>query len=529
MSDLAGGSSMTGLGLRAPAARLASVVLPTRPPSQGSTGRVLASALACVAGVCLMAWLAVSFDPLLALGALVALGGGVLMLVRPELATTLTVFLLYLNVPAILTQRYGMPEVVAGAFILLLASPLLHRLFVRREPLLFDSTFLLMLVFLAVMLASSMLSRDPGLALTRVQVFVLEGLLLYWLVVNAVGSLRALRQVLCALLVAGALLASLSLYQQVTGNFDQEFGGLAYRNYVEEGLEAPPRGGRDWLRAQGPVNEPNRFGQILLVLVPLAVFLYRTGASRSVKLLAAAAGLALLVGIGLTSSRGTFIALAMVAASMVAVRWVRASRLLLAAGVLLLALPLASPFLLMRIQSIAGVTKLLGGERAAYQDLDGATLGRTTEMLAAFSAFLDHPVLGVGPGLYTPLYSVEYQQKNPDLKFRDLRVPRRAHTLYFEMAAELGAVGLTVFMAIVLMLARRLWLARKRLLERWRDRSDLATAMLLTLFAYLATAVTMHLAYQRYYWLLLALASAALHILHAGQREEERTWRPSRS
>jgi hypothetical protein len=35
--------------------------------------------------------------------------------------------------------------------------------------------------------------------------------------------------------------------------------------------------------------------------------------------------------------------------------------------------------------------------------------------------------------------------------------------------------------------------------------------------AYLCTGVFLHLAYQRYYWLLLALATAALHVV-AGQR-----------
>jgi len=504
------------------------------PRSTAPTRKMLWPVAASAAGTGVVAWLVASVDAALVLAALVAFSAAILLLIRPGVATLLAVFLLYLNVPAILTQRFGVPEALAGTFILLLISPLLHRMFVRRERLLFDTTFRLMLVLLAVMLGSAAVSRDPELALNRVENYLLEGLLLYWLVINAIDSLPALRRVIAALLAAGVLLASLSLYQQVTGNYRQEFGGLAYRDYVEEPVErvpGAPKIARDWFRAQGPVNEPNRFAQILLVLVPLAAFLFRTGPSRASRGLSAASGLVILVGIVLTLSRGALLALALLGLVMVAVRWIRASRLLLTAGVLLLTLPFTSPLLLPRIQSMGGVFKLLAGGHQAAQDVDGATLGRTTEMLAAWSAFLDHPVLGVGPGLYTPLYSVEYQQRDPDRKFRDLRVPRRAHSLYIEMAAELGVVGMAAFMGIVLALGRRLWQARKRFLERWPAMSDLATSLILCLVGYFATAVTMHLAYQRYFWLLVAMASASLHILRAqeaalaGQREG--TWHRS--
>jgi putative inorganic carbon (hco3(-)) transporter len=174
--------------------------------------------------------------------------------------------------------------------------------------------------------------------------------------------------------------------------------------------------------------------------------------------------------------------------------------------------PLLTSRFLPRLQSLAEVGGLFGSNPSS-REVDGAVRGRATEMLAAFQAFLDHPIIGVGPGLYTPLYSVEYQQKNPNLKFRDLRVPRRAHMLYAETAAELGALGLSLFLAVVLVIARQLWKARLRWLQTRPDLADLATGFLLSIAAYLTTALTMHLSYQRYYWLLIALAAAAVHIM----------------
>jgi O-antigen ligase len=175
-----------------------------------------------------------------------------------------------------------------------------------------------------------------------------------------------------------------------------------------------------------------------------------------------------------------------------------------------------------RLDTIRGVKGLFSDE--AEVQPDGPTRGRVTEMLAALKVFLDHPILGVGPGQYTPFYSKEYQL-DPDIAFRYLPKTRRAHTLYFEMAAETGFLGITTFMAIVLLVMTRLWHMRRRWLYIRPDLAHLATAFLLSLVAYLGTAVFLHFSFQRYYWLLLAVAGAALQVLRSeimsADRQEE--------
>jgi hypothetical protein len=53
--------------------------------------------------------------------------------------------------------------------------------------------------------------------------------------------------------------------------------------------------------------------------------------------------------------------------------------------------------------------------------------------------------------------------------------------------------------------------------QQWRerdpDRALLASSFFFALFAYLACAVFLHLSYQRYFWVLLALASAVIWAL----------------
>jgi putative inorganic carbon (HCO3(-)) transporter len=453
---------------------------------------------------------------LAAVAGLATLAGLVL---RPAVATLAAMFLLYLNVPAILTQQHGVPEFVAGAFILLLAVPVAAHCVLRRQPLKGGRVLALMILFLATLMLSSTAAVDRMLAIGRVQGFLIEGLLLYWLIVNAIRDVATLRRVMLALLAAGTIVSVLCLYQDVSGRYDQEFGGLAYRNFeVERDAQSVRLGDRGrFSRAQGPVNEPNRFAQIMIVLLPFALYLHRTAASRAVRAAAAVMGAAVLCGIVLTLSRGAIVALGLMAAALVALGWVRASRLSVAAIAAVVVLPMVAPFYLDRVGSIADV-RLLGQDDP--RGADGALRGRATEMLAAVNVFLDHPVAGVGPGQFARFYVQDYS-RDPSIQFRDLTGNRRAHSLYLELAAENGAVGLSVFLAIVATLLLRLWRARQCFASAAPAAADLATACWLSLTAYLCTGMFLHLSYQRYFWVLIALSVVALHQMPARTRRGE--------
>jgi len=443
-------------------------------------------------------------------------------LLRPELATLAAVFLLYTNIP-VLATRYGLPKAAAAASMLLLAVPLLHHVIGRREALRIDRTFRLMLVYLAILLVSSLGVRAPGVAAGYIGTFLMEGLALYLLIVNVVRSVSALRRVIWVLLLAGSLLGALTIYQEATGSFHQQFGGLAFRNDASLTLQqaaADPEAVEDMRsvaptknpRAGGPVGETNRFAQILLVLLPLGVWLYRTAPTRLLQSCAAAAGLLMLGGIIFSDSRGAFVALILTATVAVRMKWFSLRNVLTSAIALVLVVPLVAPHYVERVVSIATAVDLARDVNSA-NEVDGATRGRVTEMLAAWQAFLDHPVLGVGPGQYFPVYSVQYQNKDVRLKFRDLQTPRRAHSLYLEMAADVGIVGTAVFLLMFMGLMRALLHASRQVAAGTSDAADLAAALFLSLVAYAGTALFLHLAYVRYFWLLIALSSAALHAM----------------
>ena len=71
-----------------------------------------------------------------------------------------------------------------------------------------------------------------------------------------------------------------------------------------------------------------------------------------------------------------------------------------------------------------------------------------------------------------------------------------------------------------ILLLTRLWQARRVCARNRPDLANLATAFWFSIIAYLGTGVFLHLAFERYYWLLLALAAAAREVI----RQEQQDW-----
>src|SRR5690606_21974381 len=125
------------------------------------------------------------------------------------------------------------------------------------------------------------------------------------------------------------LLAGLTVFQMVTGDYQQEFMGLAPRTL--EHLEGLPPSARESVgledRARGPVDEPNRFAQILLMAAALgAVFAMNAWRRRAALLGWACVGL-LMAGVLLTYSRGALVPIVVLMVLAVPMRLIRPARL----------------------------------------------------------------------------------------------------------------------------------------------------------------------------------------------------------
>jgi O-antigen ligase len=189
-------------------------------------------------------------------------------------------------------------------------------------------------------------------------------------------------------------------------------------------------------RASGSFSIPNSFAGFLLLLIPAVVGLaIRRGTTATVRVWWGWVAAVLLLGLGLTISRGAWLALALALTlwPLVFVRGGWRRRALLAAGV------------------FAGVTLVIVGvvtrapsvmARAAALVQDGGEVTRPHMWRGAWKLFLDAPAVGTGAGSYNELFE-KYRPEG----FRDL--PLWAHNEFLNTLSDYGAVGFLLFFGVI--------------------------------------------------------------------------------
>ena len=472
-------------------------------------------------------------------------------LIWPQHLTIALLAMIYSNTPAVLVRNHGVPAVVALAVTLALAYPLGHRVIIKKEPLVLPRILPLVLLFGAIQAASAVGAPDVHAATLEVASFLLEGALLFVLVSGTVCSITVLRRAIWAVVLTGGALGLLSVIQQLTGTFSHDYFGFAE---VSQAI-LPTAGTSSRLatvtnaagqtgvpRLAGPIGEKNRYAQILVILVPMALSLVVLERRRIAKLIAWGAAVCCIAGIVLTYSRGAVVALAVGLIVAFLLKLIPARLMAVMAVVMALAV-LVVPAFRERVLSLQGV--LTGGSGVNGQAKDNAIRGRATENLAALLAVADHPLLGVGPGAFPSVYMHYAGLVGGHEHLQE----RESHDLYLGVAAELGLLGLGTLLAMLGSLGLGLWRARAfdanappdprqvagpdtgsvvGQAARTEERSRFVLAVLCSgLFAslvtYLVTGVFLHLSYQRYFWFFLALCAAACTLAETQQRAETRS------
>jgi hypothetical protein len=442
------------------------------------------------------------FDAVLVFAATLSIGLLFFMFLNPEFTTLAVLFVLYTNLTVIATRYHGLPTFVAGSFFLLLGMPLLYFYFIRRLPIIVNSALLLMVGYLVAMVISAAVSRDFVTSVDRMATFFLAGIVLYFLIINTIRTKELLRKVTWILILSGFFMGTISIYQEFSGSYDNALGGLAQVKDAQISTGEVDVSGEKIKRRRlaGPIGSKNRYAQIMVVLLPLAFFRIRGESSRFLRVLAVVSMIPILAGIMLTFSRGAGIAILF-------------RYFFLAIVFCATVMYLAVPHYFNRIYlSYVGITNVLSGQT---HQADGSVRGRTTVSLAALKTFFDHPFFGVGPG-QTNSYIPEYAS---EIGFRKISGTRRAHNMYIEELSDNGLFGASWFFAIIL--ATLFKLNQTRFHKKWgTDGENIASGFLLSILAYLFTAIFLHLSYVRFFWLLIALAGACVKIYGQESRAE---------
>lgn len=444
---------------------------------------------------------------------IVAGAAGLLVLValalRPDLATLLVVIIVYSNAAVVAVRIHDVPFFVAAGSTGLLVVPLGYYLLVRREPLVLPAAVPWILGYLVIQLVSTMLSRDSSSASESVGTFVTEGVLLYLLIVNTVRTERMVLSIVWVLLAVGAALGGLSLHQDLTQNFSNDYLGFAQVGGDPNVLV----GEEEASRTAGPLGRANRYAQIMVLLLPLVLAVVWGRYSGRASLLAIGAGCIIAVAAALTLSRGAAVGFAMVLVLMLALRYIKLRHLAVVA-IAAVALLIAVPQYGARLESLERLPGFAGeGEQA-----DGSVRSRVTETIAAALVFIDHPLIGVGPGQF-PSYYTDYAD---EFGLRVRTEEREAHNLYFGVASDTGLLGAIFFFGAIGITIRDLARTRSRLLRVRPRLAHLAAGFMLALAAYLTTGIFLHLSFERYLWLLMALGATVSVIgLQYARREED--------
>ncbi len=265
----------------------------------------------------------------------------------------------------------------------------------NRRPL-NQPTYLLLAVFIVVAMGTMVVNGWAGGALTRF-LEMLPSLLALILIAQASHSLKNMRRLMWVIAVCALVLTIHGIEQVELG---QGWTGMPT---VQDGR----------IQYVGIFSDPNDLAMLFIIAIPMAVLMGGRGGMLGLRrlfwwLLAAA----LLYGVYLTDSRGSFLAV-MAMAGM----WLWLRRGLLVAGTLgaaglavLMALPT-------RMQ------ELDAGEASAY--------GRIETWYDGIQMFVANPLFGVGVGNFTD------------------HTYLTAHNSFVLVLAETGIIGYTVWLAMV--------------------------------------------------------------------------------
>ena len=275
-------------------------------------------------------------------------------------------------------------------------------------------------------------------------------------------------------------------------------------------------------RVFGPSNsiigDNNHFALAMIFLLPIVVYLYSYAAKRIVRLGLLSAGSLIFVSIIGTFSRGGLIGLSAVGMYSL----FRSKHKFL----LLIALGIGLGF----VVYFAPENWFNRMSTIQEADKDGSFMGRVVAWKISLLLALDYPILGGGitaiqndamwhyyaaPNRFVALDFIPTPE--PDDK------PHAAHSVYFQLVADVGFVGLGIFLLILL----RAWLSCGKLIRQTKGIpelewiNNLARAFQVSLLAYAVSGAALNMAYFEMYYVLIILVSIQENIVAQYKRAQE--------
>jgi O-antigen ligase len=260
----------------------------------------------------------------------------------------------------------------------------------------------------------------------------------------------------------------------------------------------------------GGLFDPNYFAAELIPAIVIACLLFVTAGSARARWLLAAVAAVDLAAFALTQSRGGIVGLAVALLLAVAVAG-RARSRLVALVLVVAAVGLGYYF------GYKPAHVFQGTSRAG---LSGTTSGRLDEWRVALRVFSRHPVGGVGLGNYQVVEPSFATQTLNLTTVRQIVTDRLVvHNTYLQMAAELGFVGLGLFLALLVLPLRMAGRALSRPDRSLHDVEFHARGLLAGAIGMLVAYVFLSAEFEKPLWLILALLASIPALLREDRAE----------
>lgn len=409
----------------------------------------------------------------------------------------LLIAIAYTNVSDVLLRNFGIPSLLQATVLVLGVVVFLARKELRPLEVIAHPLTIAMAVYCAVLFVSSAWADDLAWADFRISEAV-KGLVMMILGAALMSTWERVRIAAKTLAIVAAALAAISVLQIATHSTN-DLGGLAqiqtgniYANVAEA-------------RAAGPVSDPNFYGQILLMALPIAAFLAAMSRKR---ILFTCAALMIFAGVLMTYSRGAMLSVLAMGLIVPFVVRVKRSLILKAALAAVLLMAVAPVTVVRRFHTVTDIVTTAPGDQPE-ETRDASVDKRKLLLGVGLRMFEDSPLFGVGAGNFGrhyARYANEIGSSAP--QYDDPGDRQFPHSLYVELAAENGLAGLAAFAAAMAIAFVSLFRTQRNLLT---------TSIVVALAGYIVSSLFLHSAYQRYLWLLLAFIPAIARL----SREQE--------
>ncbi|MCI0551212.1 MAG: O-antigen ligase family protein [Anaerolineae bacterium] len=412
------------------------------------------------------------------------------ILIRPELGLAAFVFIVYIQLNLVLGKyRPGIPSpalLLLGALIFLI----IWRMVIYGDrPVGWKRASIILLVitgwFFSVLVAD-----NSTLALLKLQKF-LENAILAFVVVFFVQKPGSFRRIIWTLLLAGIFMASISVFQNLTSTYGNNYWGFG-------GWNEATTAGTSNHRLTGPYGNPNGYAQVLVLLVPLALDRLWHEKNFRLRLLAGYALAVCALTIFFTYSRNGFLTLVFTLGFLVVMRRPRIMPLALSVAMGIILFQFLPASYTQRITTLFQFSSSSGSQVS-----DASFQGRISENVAAWRMFQDHPIFGVG----LDNFQVNYQIYSRKIGLDSRRDPRAPASFYLELLSEQGLVGFSVFMAFMAVVFRSLWRAHNLFqFLGMKTEEYMSLAFMSGLAGYMVFYISKNSAYPNVFWILLGIA-----------------------